>query len=86
MLTYEQATDPNSREFWHMTAQNRNGTPLRARRNGKTQVWKTRPTEFSLPVKYGLRECFTITEATAHEWCLSSNWPVESELFRGVKP
>ena len=86
MLTYEQATDPNSREFWHMTLTNADGTPLRARRNGKTKVWKTRPGAFNIPVKYGLREHFNIVETTAHEWCLSSNWPVESELFRGVKP
>lgn len=26
----------------------------RWRRNGKTQVWKTRPNDFRIPVKYGL--------------------------------
>jgi hypothetical protein len=26
-----------------------------ARRNGKTQTWKTRPEHFSIPIKYGFR-------------------------------
>ena len=26
------------------------------RRNGRTQTWKTRPTHFSVPVKYGMYE------------------------------
>lgn len=32
------------------------------RRNGATQTWKTRPDEFSTPVKVGFRECFRVTE------------------------
>jgi outer membrane protein assembly factor BamB len=32
------------------------------RRNGKTQTWKTRPGEFRIPVKAGLRSCGEITD------------------------
>jgi len=55
-------------EFHHVSAKNADGTPLRCRVNGKCKTWKTRPTEFRLPVKYGLRTCFYITEDNAHEW------------------
>ena len=29
-------------------------TPIRARRNGKTQTWKTRPGLFRIPIKIGM--------------------------------
>ena len=31
------------------------------RRNGKTQTWKTRPTDFGVPVKFGLHDYAQIT-------------------------
>jgi len=39
----------------HKTLKNADGTPLRARVNGKMKVWKTRPHEFQLPMKHGLK-------------------------------
>ena len=54
--------------LYHVTLKNANGTPLRCRVNGKVKLWKTRPNEFRLPVKYGLRECFYITETNGGEW------------------
>lgn len=41
----------------------RNGNFWQARRNGKTQLWKTRPDDFRIPAKAGLRTTFQITEA-----------------------
>ena len=35
-----------------------------ARRNGKTQTWKTRPFDFRIPVKCGLRSCGQLTPYT----------------------
>jgi hypothetical protein len=32
-----------------------NGTCRRYRRNGTTQTWKSRPAEWRVPVKFGLR-------------------------------
>lgn len=55
-------------EFWHRTDRNFDCSPVRCRANGKVKLWKTRPTEFRLPVKYGLRECFYITPHNAHDW------------------
>lgn len=84
MITKEQALDPSSREFWHMKMKNADGTPLRVRRTGQTQTWVTRPNEWRIPVKYVLRDGAYITQQSAHLWCLPKNWPIESELFRGV--
>lgn len=58
-------------EFWHRTARNSDGSPVRCRVNGKVKLWKTRPTEFILPVKYGLRECFYINRVNAAEWTVA---------------
>ena len=55
-------------ELHHITQKNADGTPLRCRVNGKCKTWKTRPSEFQLPVKYGLKTCFYITHENAHEW------------------
>lgn len=49
-LTYRQT-------LHHKTLKNRDGTPLRVRVNGSVKTWKTRPADFSIPVKYGLRQC-----------------------------
>ena len=44
--------------------------PICVRRNGKTQVWKTRPTEFKIPIKYGLYEFGYITHENCNEWTI----------------
>ncbi len=60
-------------EFFSTTLTNKdkNKTPLRVRRNGKTQTWKTRPNEFRIPVKYGLYEYYNITQDNCHEWVIN---------------
>lgn len=55
-------------EFFSTTFKNKAGEPIRVRRNGKTQTWKTRPAEFKIPVKYGLYEYFYITEKNCEGW------------------
>lgn len=70
--------------MWHMYMKNADGTPLRCRVNGKCKTWKTYPDDFSLPVKHGLRTYGTINHYNAAGWCTPENWPVESELFRGL--
>lgn len=41
----------------HKTLKNAGKTPMRVRVTGKVKVWKTRPEEFRIPVKYGLKTC-----------------------------
>jgi len=69
MLTKKQCLDADYRQtFEHINLKNSDKTPVRCRVNGKCKTWKTRPDEFKLPVKHGLRQCFYITEVNAHEW------------------
>lgn len=55
----------------HVTLKNADKSPLRCRVNGKTKVWKTRPDDFKVPVKYGLKDCFYITPENANQWSLA---------------
>jgi hypothetical protein len=64
-----------AKRFEHINLTNRDKTPLRAKRYGKTKRWKTRPNDFAIPVKYGLRTHFYITnvpykdyQPNNHEW------------------
>ena len=49
------------------------GHYMTMRVNGKCKTWKTRPNEFSLPVKYGLRDCFYIDQNTAKDYKMTPN-------------
>jgi len=55
-------------ELYHVSKLSSGGTMVRCRVNGKCNVWKTRPSEFRLPVKHGLRDCFYITNLNCGEW------------------
>lgn len=66
MVTKEEAL--TGQRFEHMTAQNADKTPLRARANGACKVWKTRPDEFKLAVRIGWKGHGYITNENAHEW------------------
>jgi hypothetical protein len=46
-----------------LEAEMANGRWWSVRRNGKTKTWKTRPSEFSIPVKAGLRSYAYITQS-----------------------
>jgi len=71
MITKQQATLLRYRqELYHTTERNADGTALRCRVNGPIKTWKTRPQEWRLPVKYGLRKCFYIDHSNAEEWLL----------------
>ena len=66
MITKEQALTED--HFHHVRLRNADGTPLRVRRNGQTKTWKTRPTHFRIPYKYGLYEHGYIDHDNAEEW------------------
>lgn len=55
--------------FYHKNLRGSDKLAMRARVNGKCQTWKTRPTEFRLPMKHGLRDTFQLTERNAMDWC-----------------
>ena len=56
--------------FHHVTATNHDGSPVRARVSGRPKLWKTRPDEFRIPVKHGMRDHFYITHENGHEWMI----------------
>lgn len=71
MITIQQAvTATYQQEFHHVTIKNRDKTPVRCRVNGQCKTWKTKPGEFRLPVKHGLRQCFYITNSNAVDWTI----------------
>lgn len=69
MITIELARAAKIGDVWyHVTINNRDGTPLRARVNGRCRQWVKNPARFQLPMKHGLKRCFYITESNASEW------------------
>lgn len=55
---------------WLHTHQERNadGSFLRARVNGKPKIWKTRPNEVRVPMKWGLKIGFYIDQDNCSDW------------------
>ena len=53
------------------------GTCYEHRPNGRLQTWKTRPTEFRLPIKYGLRSYSHIDEYNVGDFHYAFECPVE---------
>lgn len=51
----------------HKTLKNKDGSPLRARINGKIKTW-VRNNNFRIPMKYGLKEYFYIDQNNWMEW------------------
>lgn len=47
------------------------------RRNGATQTWVTRPDDFRVPVKYGLRGYSQLTPADAESFHTGRRLPIE---------
>jgi hypothetical protein len=84
MLTKEQAI--NAREFHYegrskcsVSVGPRGGVTVNqivARRNGVTQLWKTRPDDFSVPVKRGFCDTTRISEYDARYWHASDMCPL----------
>ena len=73
MITKDIATSlTHGQILHHMAFRNADGTPVRVRVNGVCKTWKTRPTEFRLPVKHGLKDCLYITPENANNWVTAS--------------
>jgi hypothetical protein len=69
MITKEFAASLyKGKTLYHATATNADGTAKRCRVNGKLKTWKTKPSEWQLPVKHGLWGYFYLTHANAAEW------------------
>jgi len=52
----------------HKTLTNADGTPMRARVNGKVKTWKRDLNRVQVPMKHGLYDCFYIDQDNMHEF------------------
>lgn len=77
MLTKEQAMIES--HFHHNLNQNSDNSCERWRRNGKTKIWKTRETEFQIPVKHGLRDFAYVTNWNQNNFHLAKDCPRNTE-------
>jgi hypothetical protein len=89
MITKEQATDYSITEFFTFstagvnTRQNPDGVKVyRWRRNGSAKVWVTRPNDWEMPLKYGLRGYWRPTNFDAAELFASEAEAREAGLRR----
>lgn len=89
MITFEQAlteSEFHKEGSCHRTVGPRGGvseTVERWRRNGATKTWKTRPGEFRLPIKFGLRSYAAVTERDAHLLHLAADCPLNDPEWKG---
>ena len=64
----------------HAQIKNKDGTPTRARVNGRCQTWATRPDQWRLPCKHGLKQCFDLTQDNCAYWFVVDNNPALGSL------
>jgi hypothetical protein len=67
-MTVNKENALTANRFEHVSIKNADKTPARCKRNGKTKIWVTRPDEFKIPVKHGLRDCFYIDNTNCNDW------------------
>ena len=66
MITIEQAKQLKHGDIlYHVTQRNADGSAQRWRVNGAVKLWKTRPDEFKVPLKYGLYQYAYLDNDTA---------------------
>jgi hypothetical protein len=84
---HEIETALNAHSLW---ASMRNGRYWVMRRNGATQLWKTRPAEFSIPVKAGLKACARIDHRSSvidiSKIELAANWRDYHFVISAIDP
>lgn len=89
MITKEQALTANEFHFegyCHRTKGPRGAINQHSRvyrRNGKTQTWKTRPDEFRVPIKFGLREHWAVHQFNAINFHVPEDCPLNDPDWLG---
>jgi hypothetical protein len=80
MITKAQAVERNGSghfakhsEFYHGSRRDSAGFPVKARRNGQTKTWVTRPDEFHIPTIEGFRGYSYIDQDDADQWFLTQD-------------
>ena len=83
MVTREQALTTREFHYGHCRRDvgPRGGITIRIeewRANGACRTWKTRPAEFELPIKYGLRTCGYLHQDNADEFHTAADCPINA--------
>lgn len=84
MITFEQAMTADRFHYGtcSKTVGPRGGETVRIeqwRRNGSTKTWNTRPGEFRVPIKYGMRGYGYIDQYSADRFHVESDCPLKGE-------
>lgn len=58
--------------LYHVTHQNRDGSPVRWRVNGQPKTWKRDPSRVKVPLAHGLYNHDYLTEDCLHFLCLTA--------------
>lgn len=86
MITKEQAMELHlGQTLYHTDNRNSDGSPQRWRVNGQCKTWKTRPAEFQVPLKHGLRTYDYLTHAVGEKLCLTEDEALEDTELRKTK-
>jgi len=80
MITKQDAVNAHYRQEFYFV--NNHGVVKRCRVNGACKTWKTRPDEFKLPMKFGLYECFYITDENAGRFFTSEELAAEFAMAK----
>lgn len=78
MITKSEAMQVNS-TIYVIGLYNSDGTAVRYKINGKCKTWKTRPSEFKVPIKYGLKGYDYLTDENAHLFSLTEPAPINKK-------
>ena len=71
-MTFEQAKELRYKQILYCNYHNDcKGNPSKIRVNGKTKLWVRTPERIQVPVKYGLKDCFYITENNLNNFFLT---------------
>ncbi len=84
-ITFEQAMTANRfhEDGCAETVGPRGGVTTRVyewRRNGATKTWKTRPGEFRVPIKWGLKMYAYLEPCNANQFHVESECPLRKEV------
>lgn len=83
MIRTQVETALDAGQLW---ATMRNGRYWKLRRNGRTQTWKTRPMDFRIPVKAGLRSYASVTEGDSIVHIENPTWREANFVIAEVDP
>lgn len=59
--------------LYHASETDSRGFPKKARVNGKPKTWVREPDRVQIPMKYGLKLCFYVTEETIGNWLITES-------------